>query len=85
MPAENIVFRVADGRAVKHALRTGVGIGFMQLWEAAQEPDLVQVAEPRDDWAAPLWLVTHVDLHRTAKVQAVLSHLKAEAEHWALD
>jgi hypothetical protein len=31
---------------------------------------------PKEEWAAPLWLVTHVDLHRTAKVQALLAHLK---------
>jgi hypothetical protein len=27
-----------------------------------------------------LWIVTHVDLHRTAKVQAFLEHLKARRE-----
>ena len=37
---------------------------------------------PRDEWTAPLWLVTHVDLHRTVKVQAFLKFLKAEAEGW---
>jgi hypothetical protein len=31
-----------------------------------------------------LWLVTHVDLHRSAKVQAVLGHLKTEATGWGL-
>ena len=30
------------------------------------------------EWDAQFWLVTHVDLHRTAKVQAVLSALKAK-------
>ena len=28
------------------------------------------------EWSAALWLVTHVDLHRTAKVQALLKFLK---------
>ena len=28
---------------------------------------------------APLWLVTHVDLHRTAKVQTFLKHIKEYA------
>ena len=54
----------------------GAGIGFLGTREAALHPDLVQVMPPREDWTAPLWLVTHVDLHRTAKVQAFLSHLK---------
>ena len=29
------------------------------------------------DWRVPLWIVTHVDLHRTTKVQAFLTFLKA--------
>ena len=36
-----------------------------RLWEAARHPDLVQVMPPQDDWSGALWLVTHVDLHRT--------------------
>ncbi|WP_108263123.1 LysR family transcriptional regulator [Mangrovicoccus ximenensis] len=84
VPRQNIVMRGSDGRSVKHAIRTGIGLGFMQSWEASQYDDLVQVVEPKSDWAAPLWLVTHVDLHRTAKVQAILAHLKAAAESWTL-
>jgi hypothetical protein len=30
-----------------------------------------------------LWLVTHVDLHRTTKVQSFLTFLKAEAKSWS--
>jgi hypothetical protein len=30
-----------------------------------------------------LWLVTHVDLHRTTKVQALLRFLKQEASGWS--
>jgi DNA-binding transcriptional LysR family regulator len=37
---------------------------------------------PRPEWAAPLWLVTHMDLHRTTKVQAFLTHLKERAAAW---
>ena len=37
---------------------------------------------PREEWSAKLWLVTHVDLHRTTKVQAFLSFLKDQARQW---
>jgi DNA-binding transcriptional LysR family regulator len=37
---------------------------------------MVEILPPLEDWRVPLWLVTHVDLHRTAKVQAFLKHLK---------
>lgn len=77
IPKENIVMRVSNGRSTKHAIRAGIGLGFLLQWEAENDPDLIQVSEAREDWSTPLWLVTHVDLHRSAKVQAILQHLKA--------
>lgn len=57
-------------------VRGGAGIGFIETSMAARDPDLVQIHAPRPEWSAPIWLVTHVDLHRTTKVQALLSFLK---------
>ncbi|NYS24619.1 LysR family transcriptional regulator [Rhodobacteraceae bacterium 2376] len=57
------------------ALRAGLGLGFVFADEAP--PDLEQVLPPRPDWAVPLWLVTHMDLHRTPKVQATIKAIKA--------
>jgi len=37
---------------------------------------LTEVIPSLDEWSAPLWLVTHVDLHRTTKVQAFLRFIK---------
>jgi hypothetical protein len=45
--------------------------------EAAACDDLVPVMAPQEEWDTALWLVTHVDLHRSAKVRALLAHLKA--------
>ena len=53
-------------------------------YKATQDPDLIEVFAPRPEWDAPLWLVTHVDLHRTRKVQAFLSVLKDAAKTWTL-
>jgi DNA-binding transcriptional LysR family regulator len=64
------------------AVRAGAGIGFLPVFEAAPDPGLVEVLPPRPEWAPPLWLVTHVDLHRTTKVQAFLAHLKDAARSW---
>ncbi len=73
---DRVVFRSTDSRVLEQAVLAGAGIGFLGVREAALHADLVQVLPPREDWSAPLWLVTHVDLHRTAKVQAFLRHLK---------
>ena len=66
------------------AILAGAGIGFMSTWELSRHPDLVEVISSQDDWVGQLWLVTHVDLHRTTKVQTFLSFLKKEAASWEL-
>lgn len=82
VPQDLVIFRATEAAALTAAVRGGVGIGFISLHEAATYPDLVQVMPPQPEWEAPLWLVTHVDLHRTPKVQAFLTHLKAESKDW---
>ena len=79
-----ILFRVADYRVMEEAVMSGAGIGFVSVAKAEAHPDLVQIVPPRDSWSVKLWLVTHVDLHRTAKVQAFLKHLKAYASELGL-
>ena len=54
-------------------MQAGTGLGFLTPRQAA---GLVEVIAPRPDWAAQIWLVTHVDLHRSAKVQALTKFLK---------
>ena len=78
-----VVFRSDDVHAQWAAIAAGAGIGFISCTQAAWMKGLVQIAPPQLDWAAPLWLVSHVDLHRTAKVQALLAFLKSRAEVWA--
>lgn len=78
VPQDRIVFRTTDSRTMVDAVAAGAGIGFVSKWDMAVYPDLVEVIPSQPDWAAPCWLVTHVDLHRTTKVQAFLTFLKAE-------
>jgi DNA-binding transcriptional LysR family regulator len=76
VPAEAVTFRCTETHVADAALLAGAGIGFMQTEMAKSFPDLVEVHPPRPEWAGPLWLVTHVDLHRTSKVQALLGFIK---------
>lgn len=82
VPAQNIVFRSGDVHAQRRAIEEGAGIGFMPQLQAQALGGLVEVTPPRPEWAAPLWLVTHMDLHRTTKVQAFLKFLKERATSW---
>lgn len=83
VPPERISFRSTEPAALDEALRQGVGIGFLAAYKAEADPDLIEVLPPRPEWEAPLWLVTHVDLHRTRKVQAFVQHLKDAVKGWA--
>lgn len=83
VPESSYVFRTDDNLALLDAVIAGAGVGFMLDWEFKSRPDLVEVWPMQDDWTTPMWLVTHVDLHRTTKVQAFLSFLKERAKGWA--
>ncbi len=82
VPPENITYRVTETAATEAALRAGVGIGFYAAYQAEADPDLIEVLPPRPEWDVPLWIVTHVDLHRTLKVQSFVSALKLTAAGW---
>ncbi len=76
---DKIVFRSNDLDALADAIAGGAGIGFLPVIAARARADLVEVMPTRAEWDVPLWLVTHVDLHRTPKVQAILAALKQSA------
>jgi len=82
IPAENIVFRATERLAQEAAVRADVGIGFVTSTVPADRLGLEVVLENCEAWQSHLWLVTHVDLHRSAKVQAILKALKSEAQRW---
>jgi len=82
VPPEVLTFHITEPEAGEAAVRAGAGLGFLAPRRAAGDPGLEQILPPRPEWDSPLWIVTHVDLHRTRKVQAFLSYLKACAQDW---
>ncbi|SPH16643.1 HTH-type transcriptional regulator DmlR [Defluviimonas aquaemixtae] len=76
VPAEAIIYRSNEGEALRHAVLEGAGLGFVALHLAAREPTLVEALPRRSEWDSALWLVTHVDLHRTPRIQLFLKALK---------
>ena len=79
---EQIAYAATEPAALEEAVRQGAGIGFVSSFRAAHAADLVEILPPRVEWESPLRIVTHVDLHRTRKVQAFLTHLKDAAKDW---
>jgi DNA-binding transcriptional LysR family regulator len=82
VPGSSVIFRAVEEHTLTEAVLAGVGIGFLSVFEAKRHPELVQIFPPREEWTAPTWIVTHVDLHRTTKVQAFLTFLKDAAKAW---
>ena len=82
VPSSQIVYRTMDNRSMRDAIAAGAGIGFLPSYEFGLMPGVQQVMPPREEWSTSLWLVTHVDLHRTPKVQTFLKFLKEEAKSW---
>lgn len=82
VPPDRIAYAATEPAALEAAVRDGAGIGFVAAHRATGFPDLVEVLPSRSEWDSPLRIVTHVDLHRTRKVQAFLSHLKEAAKSW---
>lgn len=74
---EMIALTARDISVTNEAISAGVGIGFMGDFEASQRGNLHAVLPPNPAWSVPGWIVTHIDLHRTEKVQAMLGSIKS--------
>lgn len=56
------------------AVRSGIGVAVLPCYLADADPDLSRIGDPLDDLAIDLWLLTHPDLRRTARIRAVLDY-----------
>ncbi|MEJ6397375.1 LysR family transcriptional regulator [Yoonia sp. 208BN28-4] len=81
VPSDRIVFRADETAVMAEAVIAGAGIGFLPSW-IIKDGNFHEVTEARAEWRTPMWLVTHVDLHRTDKVQAALKAIKQAAKAW---
>lgn len=78
VPENNIIFRSNSPLVLEQAILLGTGIGFCAAYRAEQYPNLVEVWLHQDEWDIPFWLVTHIDLHQTTKVQTFLTFWKEQ-------
>jgi DNA-binding transcriptional LysR family regulator len=74
-----IAFRTNENAAMRDAIDAGVGLGFLSLLSARRDPVLIEALPHRAEWDSTLWLVTHVDLHRTPRVQSFVKALREDA------
>src|SRR3954453_7748954 len=72
---ERVVLRASSLTALCAAARAGIGVAPLPCFVGDLEPGLVRVLPPVTEMASVLWLLTHPDLRRTARVRAVLDLL----------
>lgn len=72
--SEMLALHATDQQVLQSAVCEGLGLGFLAEHDACVRRDLVEIVPPSDAWSTALWVVTHVDLHRTTKVQAFLEY-----------
>ncbi len=77
VPSEQIALRCNELGGLLPAVRAGFGAAPLNCWRAQVERGLYPLLLPPAEWALPLWLVTHRDLNRSPKVQALSRFLKA--------
>lgn len=69
-----IVLAANDDTAREAVIRAGLAIGPLPVSRATGLVEVMALPE----WDSRLWLVTHVDLHRTPKVQAAVAALRGD-------
>jgi DNA-binding transcriptional LysR family regulator len=80
IPLDNVVFKSSNHTALEKAVIDGMGIGLYPTFLAHENKELELVMPLIHEWRSDLWVVTHVDLHRTAKVKACSDLITKQAQ-----
>lgn len=75
LPERAISLRSNSISVVWEAVRSGTLAGFLPV-AYARPHGFTELADRRENWHETIWLVTHVDLHRTPGVQAFVRCVK---------
>jgi len=75
VPAERVVFRSNSNLVQIAATCSGLGIGLLSCFIADRDPELIRLLPAVETPSHELWLVTHADLRRSARIRAVYDYL----------
>ncbi len=78
VPAERIVHRGNSMLAVHAAVRSGIGVAPLPCFMGDEDPALARTGGLISELETPLWLLTHPDLRRVARVRTVLDFFAEE-------
>lgn len=77
IPADGIKFRSNQNTILAFAVKSGVGIGILPAETLDEFGQALNVLEVKPEWGSKSWIVTHIDLHRSQKIQEFLKTLKS--------
>ncbi|MFC3050830.1 LysR family transcriptional regulator [Kordiimonas pumila] len=74
-PLSNVVFRSNNLLALATAVRAGYGIGAYSCLIAEKDPNLVRLFGDFVIFSSDIWLVSHSELRRSARIRAMYDYL----------
>lgn len=74
VPAERVICKANSLLALRAAAQSGMGLAPLPCYLADPEPGLRRARPPLAEMASALWLLTHPDLRRVARIRAVLDY-----------
>lgn len=75
VPQERVVLRVDSLLALADAVTAGFGVGWLLCPLGDARRDLVQLQPPVPDFDTQVWVLTHPDLRRLARIRALTEFL----------
>ena len=72
---ERVVFRVDSLVAMVQAVADGFGVGWLLCPLADARGELQRIEPPRKDLDTEIWVLTHPDLKRVARIRALTDFL----------
>ena len=80
---DSVRLRTDSPATLFQAAQAGAGAATLAMPYAARCPDLIRLSEPLSGFATDVWLLTHRDLRRNARVRAFLDHMYDGLATWA--
>lgn len=76
LPDARIAFRADSFVALYHAASAALGLAVLPCCLADDDPALLRLEAPVHDLTTGLWVLTHQDLERAARIRAFVDHLE---------
>lgn len=80
-PRAHVIYSSNNTMAIIEAAKRGLGVAPMPCFLGDSEAELVRVIDPPEELTLSLWVLTHPDLRRTARIKALMNFLLEALEN----